>query len=285
MPIDEFNPPKYIVCKIERYADLCPQIPKLRCFIFRGHKCSSWPLSSPLAREYGKYKERQMIEGVEKDSIEYFRKRSHSFEESNRNSAGLVDLLASMQHYGCPTRLVDFTHSFYIATYFAVNDSSELKENFCVWAFNFPVLHAYSKQFSNAIFGSKDTSEQLDNTIHNFVEPKGLGVIIAEPEKFSRRMAAQQGVLLAQTEIRTSFETNLHSLMATKNEPIEINLEELSRINQNIINDIRIIKFEFNENCIHQVRRELLQMNVTSEILFPDISGMAKSAIEHLFWQ
>lgn len=281
MPIDVFNPPKYVVCKIERYADLCSQIPKLRCFIFRGHKCSSWKLSSSLEREYDKYPKRQMIQGVEAYSIQYFRKRSNSYEESNRNSEGLVNLLATMQHYGCPTRLVDFTSSFHIAIYFAVNDSHELKESFCVWALYSPVLHNYSNQLS----GSKGTSEQLDNTIHNLLEPKGLGVIIAEPEKFSRRMAAQQGVLLAQTDIRNPFELNLHTAMTTENEPVEITLEELARINPNIINDIRIIKFEFNENCIHQVRRELLQMNVTSEILFPDITGMAKSAIEHLFWQ
>lgn len=183
MIIDEFNPPKYVVCKIERYTDLFSQIPKLRCFIFRGHKCSSWPLSSSLEREYGKYPKRQMIEGVEAYSIQYFRKRSNSFEESNRNTAGLVDLLATMQHYGCPTRLVDFTRSFQIATYFAVNDSTELKENFCVWALNFSVLQSYSSRFSNEVFGSKNTNEQLDNTIHNLLELNKLGVIIAEPEK------------------------------------------------------------------------------------------------------
>jgi hypothetical protein len=285
MPFDEFDPPTYVVCKIEQYADLYSQIPKLRSFIFRGHKSSSWLLSSSLEREYGKYAKCQMIEGVEAYSIQYFKKRSHSFEETNRNSAGLVDLLASMQHYGCPTRLVDFTQSLYIATYFAVNDSFELKESFCVWALNFPVLLHYSNQFSNAIFGSKDTSEQLDNAIHNLSELKELGIIIVEPEKVSRRMTAQQGVLLAQTNIRNSFESNLHTLMGTEKSPTIVNLEELSRINQNIINNVKIIKFEFNEKCIQQVRRELLQMNVTSEILFPDISGMAKSAIEHLFWQ
>lgn len=98
-------------------------------------------------------------------------------------------------------------------------------------------------------------------------------------------MASQQGVLVAQTDIRKSFESNLHNLMGTNNIPEEISLGELSSVNRNIINDIRIIKFEFNKNCIHQARCELLQMNITSEILFPDISGMAKSAVEHLFWQ
>lgn len=131
MSIDKNQPPKFVLCEVENYRDLYPQIAKLRSFIFRGHKCASWKLISSLEREHDKYPRSQMIEGAEADSIEYFKKRSHLYRDFVPNPVSIVDLLTAMQHYGCPTRLVDFTKSFRVATYFAVNDATQTDERFC----------------------------------------------------------------------------------------------------------------------------------------------------------
>ena len=67
--------------------------------------------------------------------------------------------------------------------------------------------------------------------------------------------------------------------------PEQVSFEDFCKVNQNIINNVVLIKFSFGGRYIQQVRRELLSLNVTSENLFPDLSGLAKSAVEHLFWQ
>jgi len=38
-----------------------------------------------------------------------------------------------MQHHGAPTRLLDFTYSFYIAAYFALEES---EKDCAIWALN-----------------------------------------------------------------------------------------------------------------------------------------------------
>ncbi len=281
MGIDVFNPPTFVSCYIDKYSDIHPQIPKLRSFIFRGHRRADWPLQSSFEREYKKYPSCQAIEGAEHYSLKYFKERVHLYSEQIQNPSNVIDTLVLMQHYGCPTRLVDYTWSFVVATFFAVREHLESNHNFCVWALNYPVL----KQYTDNVLFSKNKVRQTRDIIYKFPDFKNNGIIIVEPNKVTKRMSVQQGLSIAQTNIGTSFEYNLYSAIGTKNDPVEINLDELAQINQNIINNIKIIKFTFNEKYIQQVRRYLLKYNITSESLFPDLEGMAKSAVEHMFWQ
>lgn len=281
MGIDVFNPPKFVKCYIDNYSDIQPQISKLRSFIFRGHRRADWSLKSSLEREYKKYPSCQSIEGAEHYSLKYFKERVHLYSEQIQNPSNVIGILVLMQHYGCPTRLVDFTWSFVVATYFAVREHLESKQDFCIWALNYPVL----KQYTDDILCSKNKLRQIKDIIYKFPDFKKDGIIIVEPNKITKRMSVQQGLSIAQTNIGISFENNLYSALDIKNDPIEINLDELTQINQNIINNINIIKFTFNEKYIQQVRRYLLSSNITSESLFPDLEGMARTAVEHIFWQ
>ena len=47
----------------------------------------------------------------------------------------LISLMALAQHYGVPTRLLDWTWNPYIAAYFAASNSRGVESNICVWAF------------------------------------------------------------------------------------------------------------------------------------------------------
>ncbi len=84
MGIDIFNPPTFVKCYIDKYSEIHPQIPKLRSFIFRGQRCSDWPLQSSFEREYKKYPSSQMIEGAEYQSLKYFKERAHLYNKAGR---------------------------------------------------------------------------------------------------------------------------------------------------------------------------------------------------------
>jgi hypothetical protein len=283
--MDFNNPPKYVECDIDNQIDIFEHIGKLRSFIFRGHRKACWDLSSSFEREYNKYPISQMIDGAEQYSINFFKKRAHLYEIGIKKDSNLPDIISSMQHHGCPTRLLDFTESFYIATYFAVNDPNE-KGKYSIWALNNPVLKSKAKEMAASYFGSKvDADLQLKELVYKLLAIKPMGVLPVEVETISRRMSSQQGVLLAQTNIRMSFISNLCEMLSIKQNPEALSLDEFKIINTNIINSIYIIKFNFSDQYIQSVRNELLNFNLTSENLFPDLNGLAKSAVEHLFWQ
>src|SRR5947207_15545092 len=48
-----------------------------------------------------------------------FQRRAHLVMPAPPPREARLDWLAAIQHYGGPTRLLDFTHSFYVATFFA----------------------------------------------------------------------------------------------------------------------------------------------------------------------
>jgi len=54
----------------------------------------------------------------EKNMLEEFRRRAHHFLKSTPADDEILDWLALMQHYGAPTRMLDWTQFPYVATYF-----------------------------------------------------------------------------------------------------------------------------------------------------------------------
>jgi hypothetical protein len=228
-----------------------------------------------------------MIEGAEHDSISFFKKRAHLYDVGIRNNPTLPEILCYMQHYGCPTRLIDFTKSFYVATYFAVCDPNSIGCKYSIWAINNVLLNLKAQEMAKSYFDSHDVEPdvKLKKLVYEMLSLKPLGVVPIESETISRRMSSQQGVLLTPTNIRSPFINNLCEMLGIKPDPELVSLEEFAEINRNIVNSINIIKFNFSDKYIQRIRRELLSLNVTSENLFPDLNGLAKSAVEHLFWQ
>lgn len=282
-----YDPPKYVECNIDNQLDFFTHARKLRCFIYRGHRVSDWKLSSSFEREFKKYPKSQMIEGAEQQSIDFFKKRAHLYDLGVGENSKLPDILCCMQHHGCPTRLIDFTESFYIATYFAVSDPNKKESEYSIWALNKPVLKSKAQDMAADYFGSRvvEPSVQVKTLVYDLLAIRPSGVVPVEAEAISRRMSSQRGVLLAQTNIHNSFINNLCSMLEINPTADVISFKEFVEINQNILNNIHIIKFNFSDKYIQDVRRELLSLNITSENLFPDLNGLAKSAIEHLFWQ
>lgn len=231
--MDRFDPPKFIECDIDDHLEAFESTRKLRSFVFRGHRESNWELSSSFFREYEKYPKNQVMESAERMTIDYFKKRHHLYQLGLQGAPDLKDILASMQHHGCPTRLIDFTKSFSVATYFAVNDAAFNGNPYSIWAVNLPVI----KCASVAAIGS---TFDFEKTFFAFPQTNPLSVLAFEPSMLSRRMSTQQGILLVQMNIRETFLKNLCSMAKISEVPVKINYDDYKSIDQNSINNVAI---------------------------------------------
>ena len=94
-----------------------------RMQIYRGQADASWPLKANVFRDnYSEHKEKNIYEIVKKYNFKEFDKQDF-----------FIDELIRMQHYGIPTRLLDWSYNPLIALYFAVSSEKEKNEDGMVY--------------------------------------------------------------------------------------------------------------------------------------------------------
>lgn len=120
--------------RFEIVNDICKKdiLPNYR-YIFRGQSNEKWKLMASFDRCYGflPYEKRKKME---KDLVDEFRKMCIDWE--NKEKFKKYDDLQVMtvgQHYGLPTRLLDWSYSLYVAAFFAFVNARDSNSNIAIW--------------------------------------------------------------------------------------------------------------------------------------------------------
>ncbi|MGQ0701071.1 MAG: FRG domain-containing protein [Panacagrimonas sp.] len=235
-----------------------------RC-VFRGQECEDWPLKSSFNRLIPCTDEAAAL-GLELESILRFRSEAHLHLPASvipPNPFKLVALdtylewLMLMQHYGAPTRLLDWSQSPYVAAYFAVIECG--KEDGAVWYFDQQT--AATKIFARYKKDPTDFLDYADHLAEDIRRPGDEPLLYTAVKKFrSAREVAQQGVF-----------TFTNRLSVDQQSMIPMACEE------NTFGRVLIpaqLKVEFADR--------LRLMNVTAAALFPGVEGVCTSIRDSL---
>lgn len=101
-------------------------------FAFRGLSEADYPLVTTLIRLGGPYAE------LENHLLRNFRKYAH---REVVQSDSIWHWLAVAQHYGLPTRLMDWTYSPFVAMHFATVNIEKMDCDGVIWAVNYEKAH------------------------------------------------------------------------------------------------------------------------------------------------
>ncbi|MES2394367.1 MAG: FRG domain-containing protein [Bacteroidota bacterium] len=282
----------YIVTSTNKWEDLF-KLDKsfLNSFIYRGQQNSKWDLKTSLERvKNGQDTFLKDYTTEERWMLHEFKRKFHLYSNRQIPDNEKFEWLSIMQHHGAPTRLLDFTSSIFIATYFAVIESSM---DGSVWAINRYILRDTLHDEYNLPYEKKQVLKDEVN-LHNTyfanqyiarpfsVEKIPTTVVPLDTKLCTERLARQQGLFLMPTNSDESFMKNLESAFKRDNSifrdvPFE-KLIELSKTESRETN-IQLIKINIPKKTHSEIAKYLKEMNITSEILFPGLDGLAKSLI------
>lgn len=259
---------------------------------FRGHADSRWFPETSLYREAERQGSLEFAHLRERETwmLYQFRRFAHHYRTDLPPAEDVADWLALIQHYGGPTRLLDFTYSLYVAAFFATESA---QNDAAIWCIDTDAIAALAqKKFNAHNFGVIDeirrqmTKRFNELRLQRDVSP---GVLHVEPDKMHERMYRQQGLFLAPTNPNHSFLLNLAAMLdcdvsvfqdarASKwSEELELNLSFDG-------NDeaISVIKLPLPQEWHRGILDELGYMNINAATLFPGLEGYARSLRLHL---
>lgn len=225
-------------------------------WIFRG-QAKDWDLRTSLERADF----HNTINRREQAFIEEFKRGATNYLEPQQTPQTQAGWLSLMQHHGAPTRLLDFSFSPYVASYFAFEE--DISEDSIIWAIESNYFRNESGKlfFENYPEIEEDNKILFEDLIPPLIEDNQLTCAFPfEPTRQNKRFKVQQGIFMCIGSTLDSFEESLSSF-----EKASLNIEKI------------ILKNDLRGEALY----DLNQMNITRESLFQNLDSFAKKLTIH----
>lgn len=230
-------------------------------YVYRGHADASWSLQSSLERILASHWPKEGTRKFEDYTLQKFKQKFHLFDRENARPKHKLGWLALMQHYGVPTRLLDFTESPYVALYFAIEGYAGQGEgDFAVYAIDYKGLMDVSIQIVRKKVPSfPSTQEELyasqEYSFDKVIDKQKYPIVlIAEPTLSNSRLHRQAGSFLLAGDSRRRIE----DILASKD-----------------YSGTTIRKYIISHRFYKSIFALLRKMNLTSSSVYGDLSGLA----------
>ena len=232
-------------------------------WIFRGQSNAQWELQTSLERS----KIVDTFPEFEDELLNDFRKGLKFYLNDESLPETTLEHFSLLQHFGAPSRLLDFTKSPYIAAYFAFEHADEEIEEVAIWVVNKISLFqraAYYFQRKIGVTLGRSNYTYDDATFASVFEKSKEGdfncIFPTEPNNQNQRFYLQQSIFLAQGN---PYEPLLNQMDFIKEE----NLAKT------------FIKVTLPTSERKRALRDLQKMNINRASLFPGLDGFAKSLL------
>ena len=254
---------------LSEYLKLVEQLQRTakRSLWFRGVGKTKYKLVPSLYRHPTKKTGDQLNE-LERQLMARFRQRSIPY--ISRTLSDDWDHLFFMQHYGVPTRLLDWTENSLVGLHFALmsaisrstkNGRTSYADAAVVWVLD-PVAWNCSAfehvSYSGEPFASGD--EQLKGYLRSAGAPMSAHPVALHGAHNSARIVAQGGVF---------------TIFGKNKTPME------SLVQKGIFPSRALSRIIIRPKCIQTMRDSLLKQGITESVVFPDLEGLARETKRH----
>ncbi len=233
-------------------------------YVYRGMSDSSFKMYTSLSRNC-----KGLQKQLEPAILENFAKYAINDEPSIGHSVWRQMILG--QHYGLPTRLLDWTQSALVGLNFAMTEENleEMDKHDCmVWRINMselvdhlpePYKYAVNKKHST-IFTVDMLKELTGNSLKQYDTDMGdSSMVIIEPPSLNQRII------------------NQHSFFAV----VPTGIDDIEKFLADNTEDT--VKYIIDKKLRWRVRDMLDQLNMSERIVYPGLEGLSKWIARHYY--
>ncbi len=232
-------------------------------YIFRGHADASWLLQSTLERLIGAKWNKEEADRYESYSLQKFKAKYHLYDRENVEPTSKLAWLSLMQHYGVPTRLIDFTESPFVALYFAIEAyDHQSGKDLAIIAINYTELMDKSVKFicekDRTFIETRETvAGKQDEIFTEVVDRFSYDIAwVTEPRQLNIRLDRQSGSFL---------------LSGNRGHRIaEI-------VNSSVYSGCDFVQYVIPGSLYKSLYALLRKMNINSKSIYGDLQGLARS--------
>lgn len=198
--------------------------------------------------------------GTEKHLLRNFKKYTNSI-LNNRNN--LWELLAVAQHYGLPTRLLDWTFSPYVALHFATLNTAKYDDDGAIWCLDIAKVHELLPENFEKELTKEQSYVFTTEMLFNACEVEDL-------EEFDERNKSNNDfVICLETPSIDERIINQYAMFTIMSKP-NINLTDILETRPDVYKKIVIpahLKLE--------IRDKLDQANINERMIYPGLEGIS----------
>jgi len=256
-------------------------------WVFRGQADASWSLSPSIERllnrlpfGWPKFNPFRLEEHFRQKFMRY----AHAFLSEEPTEENVLEWLALVQHHGGPTTLLDVTHSFYVAAFFAFADV-EVGRDVAIWAIcpqmiDACLLRKHPELREKTIPEAKNTRDPVKSRASQLgwrdrLTPGNWGATVLEPYRMNERLMVQQGAFLCSVGSQGTLQENIFGVFDLTPADVKQLLEPVTLTPKERFPGV-VAKFVLASNLRQDALMDLKRMNVTWASLFPGLDGYAR---------
>lgn len=232
-------------------------------YVYRGVPDADYRMTTSL---YRNCKHLQKV--LEPAILNNFKKYAVIEDPSVEQSVWMQMILG--QHYGLPTRLLDWSHSALVALHFAATeiDMDKMEDHDCaVWRLDMKELHSllpdkYQKALSESttsIFSVKTLSNVTESLEQYDEDMQGNSMVVVEPPSIEQRIVNQYSFL---------------SIVPMGISDVEEFLDKKT---------YNTVKYVIDGKLRWRLRDMLDQLNISERIVYPGLEGLSRWIARHYF--
>jgi hypothetical protein len=246
--------------------DILNKLSDTQAYVFRGQASAAWDSLQPsLHRSFVNNDDPEESVIQEAKAIKAFRRHARSLLHPSEMVYfdRILDSITLMQHYGAPTRLLDWTLSPWVACYFAVHAQQDTKdEDAVIWSFNWDELDKYNHERYETKGYKNFRRLESATTPEEWADAAGASgryVKVFRYEYANPQMSAQQSIFTVAGEIGDRHDEALARCLSEPWQRVKVIIAKADK---------------------EQLRRRLFAMNVGPLSLFPTPTGVGSHISE-----